>query len=241
MYTSDDVFIGQSKYLTVTAPAENEVVTINSTAQAPQESASISGIVRLFGPVSQNSSILMLQREVGETEYTEFDRFPAKDKTEWSFSEAVQGKYYDVTAALQVDKDNTATGNVITVTAPASGETIAIDTGVNISAPTSAPRVTCGDPDQTGNFNATLYFPNVKGAAAYYYEVGTTPGGTDIDKGPIEAPQNPNDDPKTNVYMQKEKDHFTRYAYTFCTTCDVYDLQNWSGWSPTTGFQCPAQ
>lgn len=240
MYAADDTFIGQSQYLTVTAPAANEVVVINSSAEAPVETASISGTVSLRGPVTEGSTLLMLQRQVGEIEYTEFDRQPAVTGQEWSFDDAVQGITYDITAALQVDKENTATGNVIVVAAPATGEQIVIDTGVNIPPPGSAPRLSCGDPDSTGGYNATLFFPYVEDAAAYYYEVGTSAGGNDVDKGPIPAPSDPASDPETNVYVKGDTDYFSRYAYTFCTTCDVYDTTNWSSWSPTLGFKCPS-
>lgn len=234
MYTSDGTFIGQSTYITVTAPANNEIVTINSTAASPSQAASIKGTVYLNGPVTQGSTILLLQRKSGSSEYAVIDRYPAKSSTTFAWTGAVSGTQYDLTASLQVNEQDTATGNVVTVSAPAEGVEIKIDTGVNLPAPTQTVSVSCGDADGTNHFNAKVSLPQVEGAMQYYLEVGTAAGSNNTYADTL--------DPNTSatVFVAGASPYFARYTYTKCSDCGTDDTSNWAGWSPTYGFTCPA-
>lgn len=234
MYDSKGTFIGQSSYLTVTAPAANEVVTINSTAKSEQP-ASLSGTVRLQGPVIQNSTLLVLQREVGKTDFTVIDRYPASNNTAWTWADAVAGTAYEVTAALQVNEQNEATGNVVTVTAPAVDMLITIDTGVNLSQTTQLPSVNCGNPDATNHFNARVSLPQYEAAKLYYLQVGTSAGANNVFKGTLQPNQS------ATVFVPAASPHFARYSYSACTDCTIEDTGNWAGWSPTLGFTCPVK
>lgn len=233
LYNSADTFIGQSTYLTVTAPASNEVVVINSTATPPSQAAAISGTITLNGSLVQNSTVILLQRKAGESDYSVVDRFAPTRTIEYKWSDAVGGTAYDITAALQVNEANTATGNVRTVTAPASDVAITIDTGVNLPAPTQTPSVACGDADATNHFNAVVSLPQIGAAKKYYLEVGTSAGANNTFRGEV----NPN--ATATVFVPASSPHFARYSYTSCTDCDITDTTNWAGWSPTLGFQCP--
>lgn len=233
LYTSTGDFIGQSTYLTVTAPAANEIVTINSSAAAPSQTAAISGTVKLQGPVDQNSTILLLQRKAGEAEYTPVNRYPAANNTAWSWDGAVSGTTYDITAALQVNEQNTATGEVVTVSAPAEAVVITIDTGVNLAAPTQTVSVNCGPPDGTNHHNASVSIPQYEGAQLYYLEVGTSAGANNTYADTVKPNQS------ATVFVAASSPYFARYSYTACTDCNVKDKGNWAGWSPTLGFQCP--
>lgn len=234
LYTSGGTFIGESSYITVTAPAANEIVTINSTATDPTQTAALSGVVRLQGPVAQNSTILVLQRKVGAAEYTTIDRYPAVNNTEWKWSGAVTGTAYEITAALQVNEQNTASGNVVTVTAPATGITVTIDTGVNLSAPTQTVSVDCGTPDGTNHFNARIGIPQNSNAKMYYLEVGTAAGSNNTFANTVKPDQSP------VVYVAGGSPYFARYSWSACADCNLKDTGNWAGWSPTYGFICNA-
>ena len=227
--------IGQSNVVSVTAPAANEILSIESTARPPVQRASISGVVHLKGPVDQNSTILMLQRRPGDAQYTEFDRLPAIDNAKWDWKDAVAGQRYEITAALQVDENNTSSGNVINTTAPAKDETITIDTKLSLAAPKDKPSVDCGGKDSADGYNAKISYAKIDKAKKYHITVGTSSSGSDTaDQTQIAS----NDDVALTVYIQKDKDYFSRYAYTYCTDCDTGDNQNWSDWSPTLGFKC---
>jgi hypothetical protein len=233
LYDSAGSFIGQSPYISITAPASNERIVINSTAVPPAQKATVSGTVNLNGPVQQNSTILVLQRKSGDTDYTEVNRYPAKSSVSFEWTDAVAGTTYDVTAALQVNETNTATGNVATVAAPASGVTITIDTNFNLPAPNSTPTKDCGSADQTNHFNVRVSVPQIEGAKKYNLEVGTSAGANNTYNGTL------NPDTSATIYIQANSPFFARYRYTACTDCDTSNSSNWSGWSPTLGFQCP--
>lgn len=234
LYNSAGTFIGESAYLTVTAPAANERVTINSTATQPAVPATISGTVTLQGPVQQNSTILVLQRKVGVAEFSVVDRYPAVNNTEWSWAGAASGSSYEVTAALQVNEQNIASGETVTVAAPAAGVKIVINTGVNLSAPTQLVKVDCGAPDGTNHYNARISIPQYPDAKLYYLEVGTAAGSRNVFGDTVQPNQ------VTTVYIPGNSPHFSRFSYSACTDCNLNDVGNWAGWSPTYGFVCEA-
>jgi hypothetical protein len=233
LYNSSGTFIGQSNYITVTAPANNELVTINSTAQAPSQKATITGNIKLNGNLQQGSTVLLLQRKSGQTDYQVIDRYPANKSIDYTWNGATAGVVYDITAALQVNEQNTATGNVVTVTAPATGVNLTIDTNFNLQPPTSTPQVSCGGADQTNHFNATISVPQIENAKKYQLEVGTSAGANNTLNQTLQPGQT------ANIYIPAESPYFTRYAYTACTDCEINNSSNWSGWSPTLGFKCP--
>lgn len=233
LYDSAGNFIGQSSYIQVTAPASNELITINSTATAPTQKSSIKGNISLNGQLDQNSTILLLQRKTGQSDYKVVNRYPANRSIDYEWKDAESGVHYDITAALQVNETNTATGNVRTVVAPATNVDIRIDTNFSLPAPTSTPTLTCGDPDQTNHFNARISVPQMSNAKKYHLEVGTSAGANNTFNGSL----NPNE--TATVYIPADSPYFTRYAYTSCTDCQINESSNWSGWSPTLGFKCP--
>lgn len=233
LYDSTGTFIGQSQYLTVTAPASNEIVVINSTASAPSQKATISGNISLSGNLEQNSTVLLLQRKIGDRDYSVINRFPANRSINFEWKDANQGTIYEITAALQVNEQNTATGNVITVSAPATNVNLRIDTNFQLNPPTQTPRITCGSPDGTNHFNVRIDVPQESNARRYHLQLGTSAGASNV----LNTSLNPNQ--TATAYIPANSPHFTRYAYTSCTDCEINDPTNWSGWSPTLGFSCP--
>lgn len=233
LYDANGNFIGQSSYLTVTAPATGETVRINSSATAPTQKAKISGKVTLNGNIVQNSTVLVLQRKIGETTYQEINRYPANSTVDYVWEDAVAGTTYDITATLQVNEQDAAIGNALTVAAPASNVNLTINTNFTMAAPTQPPTVKCGDPDQTNHFNAQVSVSRVENAKKYYMEIGTSAGASNTFSGEL----NLND--SARIYIPAESPYFARYAYTMCDDCNLSDSSNWSSWSPTLGFKCP--
>ena len=233
-----DNALSESKPISVVAPASGEVLKID-TNYSPEagEKTVIAGTVRLVGPVTQDSTILLLARTPEEEEYEAVERYPAKNNTEFIWDEAISGQEYYVTAALQVDGENTSSGNVLFVTAPSKDELITIDTNLSLDAPKNAPTVACGDPDSTGNYNAVLSYESIKNTEGYYLQVGTDKGGSDV-KGEVQKAKE-GIAAELNLYVEASKDYFSNYAYTYCTDCDLYHNQHWSSFSPVLGFSCP--
>lgn len=234
LYTKDGTFIGQSPYITVTAPAKNEKVVINSTASAPEQTATISGSINVNGPFEQGSTILLLQREHGDTsDHSVIERYSAEKSIDFEWKDAVAGKVYELTTVLQIDGDNSAKGNVVTVSAPAKDIDLELDTKFNLTAPNETARIACGSADSTNHYNAKIEFQQFENAKAYHLEVGTSPGANNIYNGQVEPRS------AATVFVNSNTDYFTRYAYTACDDCHISDPTNWSGWSPTIGFKCP--
>jgi len=238
MYTSTGTFIGESVYVVIAAPAQNEKFVINSTAVPPVSKATISGTVKVNGPIVQGSTVLLLQRKSGTSEYTEFQRLPAQSQVSFTWNNAASGSIYDIQAALQVNEQNSSTSNTATITAPASSLKLELNTNNSVSAPTQLPQISCGSPDATGGHNVTISYPNVSQAKQYWIEAGTQPGLRDIFGEVVPAASNQSVD--KNVYLKSDTNSYTRYAYSMCSDCKVDDLQNWSGFSPTLGFRCTA-
>jgi hypothetical protein len=233
-----DKEIGESKTIMLVAPASGEVLKIDTTYKPEAgEKAVIAGKVRLVGLVAQDSTILLLVRTPDEEEYEAVERYPAVNNTEFIWDGAVSGQQYYVTAALQVGGENTSSGNVLFVTAPATNELITIDTQMSLEAPKNAPTITCGDPDSTGNYNAALSYESIGGALGYYLEAGTKPGEKDV-LGEVQKSEE-EVAAKVTIYAKKDQDYFTQYAYTYCSDCNVFNNTNWSSFSPTLGFTCP--
>ena len=231
--------IGGSSVITAVAPASGEVLKIQSKAVAPgtETKASITGTVTINGAVTNGTTLLMLQRKTGEEEYTEFDRLEPASGIEWEYKEAISGQSYDITAALQLEGENVTSGTVVTTTAPAEDETIKIDTDLSLSAPPK-PTATCGDRESTGIYNVELSYAKVEDAQNYYLQAGTEPTNGDV-LNEAYTPPSDGSGPDVTVVAKENTDYFTRYAYTYCTNCNQHDTQNWSAWSPTTGYRCP--
>ncbi|NMC35668.1 hypothetical protein GYA49_01345 [Candidatus Beckwithbacteria bacterium] len=234
---SDGNDIGESPVISVTAPASNEFLRIVSAAKqpAPQpQTTKISGTIDLNGPVADNSTILVLQKKPSEQTYQVINRYSANDGQYWEWDNAISGVEYEITAALQVNDNNTATANAITVTAPANNETLTINTGVNLPTPSSQPKVlNCGN--ENGNqWPVSINYPGISNATMYWIQIGTQPGFNDVYNQMVSS-QNGSDKSVT-VNVNDQSYYYTRYAYADCDNCT--QSQDYSNFSNTLQFHC---
>lgn len=225
--------IGRSEELMITAPSSGQILRIYSEADPPDELGPISGTLRLNGPTQQGSTVLMLQRTPGETDYHAFDRIPAVNNARWSFDDAVAGNRYEITASLQVNEVNTTSGTVLRTTAPARDEVITIDTKFSLIPPSQSPTATCTSTSE-GQWNAVIRFPTVENAAQYWIEAGTRQGQRDLFGQRVAALPSAIE---RNVLVGEGVSTFARYAYAFSSACR--EEQCFSGYSPTLVFRCP--
>ncbi len=239
----EDKIIGESDPASAVAPAENEVLRIQSIAKDPtkEEKASISGIVRISGPIADGSEVALYQKKYGTsyTEFSEFQRIPAVDNSNWKWTKAIKGEKYEVQAVLQVAGVDSSHSNQVLATAPAKDEVLAIDTNLSLKAPTGKPSVKCGSIDDTGHYNATVTYKRIDKAALYTLEVGSKPNERDVAHEIKE--QTTKSDPAMEAYVKDGKKYYARYSYSGCSECDLEDKKNWSGYSPTLGFVCAAE
>lgn len=229
----DGLNIGESSKVTVAAPSTGQTLRIDSSAKPPDETVRISGSIRLSGPTDSNSTVLLLQRTPGETNFHAFDRVPAVNNATWVFDEAVSGKTYELTASLQVNEVNTTSGTVLRVTAPAKGEVITIDTRFSLNPPSQSPTAVCRDKSDN-RWNVILSFPTVENASQYWVEAGTSPGQRDLLSQRVAATATAI---QRNILINEGVSTFVRYAYSLNSACR--EEQCFSSFSPTLVFRCP--
>lgn len=165
--------IGTSNILTITAPALNEVLTINSSAILPPVPTSapaptnsqaaatvtpippqpsqtfISGNINLNGSTPPNSRIVILQTGLNSSNYqVAVNNVAPTDGTAWNWTGAQNATWYTLIAVLkQHNSDGTdtdiATSAPITVASPATGVVFTLNSGYSLSAPGGQITVTC--------------------------------------------------------------------------------------------------
>lgn len=234
-----DVIIGKTDPVTVAAPATNQYLQLVSSAQPPtqpqSERASVIGRIDLNGPVANNSSILILQRLPGQTKYEVIARIPAADGQTWSFDSATAGQQYELTAALQVNEQNTSSANAVTVTAPATNVTFRINTNVSLDAPGQPTLLTCGTQKADGKWPAEVHFAHVQNANAYWLQVGSAAGKDDIyNERRVRTKSNVE---QIIVDFLPNKPYYVRYAQAQCIDCR--SDQDYSAFSESVQFTCP--
>lgn len=235
---AQDVILGRSEEVTVAAPATNQYLQLVSTAQplqtASQTREAILGKIDLNGPVANNSSILILLRRPGETVYQPVVRIPAADGQTWSYDNALAGQLYEMTAALQVNEQNTSTANAVTVTAPAANVLFRINTNVSLDAPGSPQLLSCGSRKPDGKWPAELVFPHVANANSYWLQVGSQAGLNDVyNERRVRSKTN---EEKVVVDLENNKTYYVRYAQAQCSDCR--SDQDYSGFSTAAQVKC---
>lgn len=136
--SSDGAELSKSTPITVTAPASNQVITINVAGKGLTGVAEISGIVRVNGYFPSGSTISILAK-TPNTQYTVVrEGLPAQASTPMSTNKAVAGQEYTIVGYLY----NSAGSKIgesdpLVVDAPAKNEVLTINS--NAVAPTPAP------------------------------------------------------------------------------------------------------
>jgi hypothetical protein len=245
LWSSTGKQIGESSVITVTAPAAHELLIINSTAAAPTSESStgveISGVIQLNGDVPTGSTVVVYQRPSGTGEYqVAQDSLPAVNGTVWKWMGALPGKYYDIFATVKVagdpnqTHDDLGTSNTLTVAAPATNQTLKIDTGYQLSGPVGDVKMVCNTHNSDNTWSASLQFETIDGAETYWLQLGTNNGGNDLIN-QTQAAQD-SDYQKVNTTIKDSVVYYARYAYK-----NVADLStsNFSPFSPVTNVKCP--
>lgn len=144
--------VSTSDMITVAAPANGEVLTINSTSQPTNNTASISGTVDLNGPVPPGGSIAIATKSPVETQYNiVLEGLSATDGVSWTWSQAQEGAIYDVKAFLQVNGSNLYESESETVAAPATNEVLTL----NARTPSPTPQPT-NQPSQQASVRGSI-------------------------------------------------------------------------------------
>lgn len=259
LYDANGDEIGASSTLVLTAPAENEQLDINSAAQPPAKPAptasqpgqptptpqpatgAISGTINFNGQAPPNSRIVVFQRKSGTQNYqVAQDNISPQNGASWSFNGTV-GQSYDTLAVLKQKQSNgtdtdISDSNTITVTAPAANEVFTINSGFSLPQPTGSISVNCGNIN-SGNltWNATISFQSINGAASYWFQIGTTNGGTEL----ANQTQNASNSQYQTLTqsLQNGVTYYARYAYSNVQNQAAYS-STFSPLSQTTQLRC---
>lgn len=165
--------IGASSLLSVTAPAIDETLTINSSAQSPTivantptsvpttasapsstpvpaaPSAVVSGGINFNGAAPSNSRIVVFQKPLNGSSYqVAVDNISPIDGTAWQWNGAQASTWYTMIAILKQRNANgtdtdIATSAPVTIAAPATNVIFTINSGVSLQGPGGPITVTC--------------------------------------------------------------------------------------------------
>jgi len=256
--------IGTSSTLTVTAPALNETLTINSTAQppvtptpqptstpvpqaatatptsAPVAPVAISGSIDFNGVAPPNSRIVIFQKVYNSGNYqVAVDNITPTDGATWTWSSPAQSTWYDMIAVLKQRQSNgtdvdLSTSSMASVAAPATNVSFTLNSGFTLNAPSGNISVSCGNLSGATWF-ATLSIGPDNGAASYWYQIGTTSGGVNL----ANSTQNVSGtSPLTvSVSLTNGTTYYVQYAYSTLQNLNAGSSQ-FSPFSQVKQIQC---
>ncbi len=252
--TSNGVNIGKSQVLTVTAPASNEVLVINSNATppaqpqgstaspAPSSSTAISGSINFNGVAPQNSSVVILAAANGSGNYqVAVNGVQAANGSQWVWATAQPGVSYQLMAVLkQQNSNNTqtdvASSQSIIASAPASNEILTLNSNVQLGAPQGTVTISCTTKNSSNNtWNTQFNFPSQTGANGYWFQVGTTNGGNDLVNSTLNSQGSTNQ--VINATINDSVIYYARYAYTY--TPSPNSGSGFSSFSGSFQLKCP--
>lgn len=212
--------IGTSNIIVVTAPAAGELLQINSSAQAPATATptnqSISGNITINGSVPPGGSVVVYSRPTGTTQFNvAVNNVSPADGATWTWP-AQSGQSYDLVAVLKQPESNgtqqdAATSNTVTVTAPAANVLFTLNSGFQLPGPTGAMTISCGTHSSANTWTASVNFASVTGAGSYWFQVGSSSGGSDLVNTTQNATNNPTQ--SVNINVNDSVTYYARYAY----------------------------
>ncbi len=252
--------IGTSNTIVLTAPAQNELLEINSTALAPKPTpapssnpaegttntgSTISGYINLNGAVPQGATMVIISRQSGTTDFQVVqDSISPKDDALWSWNGGENGKSYDIKAVLKKPNgdgtfSDVSTSNQITVTSPAENQPLSINSSFLLPPPPGGRiALLCKTKNAaTNQWDAVLNYNSIDQANAYWFQVGTTSGGSDFVNTVL--PTTGGTLQTTNVTFNDSVTYYARYAYSYNGNASTNTPNDFSPFSSGTSFKCP--
>lgn len=202
---------------------------------------SLSGNITFNGIAPLNSRIVIFQKPYTTQNYqVAVDNITPVDGTTWTWTGATAGRWYDIIAVLKqkqsdgTDKD-LATSQSLSAAAPAKGITFTINSSVSLSAPSGSISVACNS--LSGNtWTATVSFESITGAQTYWYQIGTSNGGTETANNVLN-PKSGQNTQTVSLSLSKGTSYYVRYAYATVANIPAGSTQ-FSPFSSTTQIQC---
>lgn len=256
LYDANGNNIGTSSELTVVAPAKNETLSINSTAQVPLTPTPapntptpvpapvvISGSVNFNGAAQQNTRIVIFQRVTGSGNNFQVaqDNISPQNGVTWQWNGATAGTMYDIFASYKLRNANgtdtdLSDSSIISVAAPATNEVFTINSGYSVPQNNGQISSSCGSYNSGNNtWSATVTFGAIPNAQSYWIQIGTSNGGNQL----TNFTANANNQPQMvyNYTVQNNTTYYARYAYAFAPNLQA-NSNDFSPFSNTTSFNC---
>lgn len=231
--------IGQSVILSISAPANNEVLVINSNATSLPVNVSISGKIGINGSAPSGSTISVGQRISGTNQFNNvLSGIATSDGIAWSWNSAQQGSSYDLQAYLVNNGNTIAQSSILTVSAPAQNEVLNISVSSQPpQPPADAINVWCLTKGNNGRWQVKISYNNnqrIKNATTYRITLYAANSGNNLVSTDV-SPANPSDTQTltTDYVVVEGVSHFAQFAYTTCSSCS-----NFSAFSPSYQFNC---
>jgi len=236
LFAKNEELIGVSDIVRVLVPENNRLLNIKSMATAPEQKSVISGIVNLRGSYKSDSEVVISVRKDGRGGFKDIVTFPAESKRVWKFIESHSGQQYDVKAILKHKGKEVAHSRQKHIIAPSGNVKLKIDTGLKLSDPQESPFVVECKKKSSKKYDVKLTFPGIGDARAYWVRVGTKKYSGNRFNEP-EKTHNVGDDLSIKLRINKKKDYYVDYSYSYCKDCLTKD--SFSDFSPRLKFSCP--
>lgn len=215
-----------------TKTTKGGLATQAAAAETANEKIHLSGVVKVNGTVPEKSSILVLYRVLGSSNFIASSRISASNNSTWSLDLPI-GKTYEVKLAWQVDEDNYLVSETVTLTESSKITTTfnikVSNTSYNSSKPWNPTIDTCGTLSDN-KWSARLVLPKfADNIVSYHVQIGTTDGNNNI---------------LDHVYDQTERVVFTQALENDKEYYIHYQVKignkdsNWSDWSNMSKIKC---
>lgn len=219
------------------APSDNAYFVLDSRAEDPNDAKNkvISGTVKINGNFNSSSKVHIKVRVSGSGDYKTVTTVnPSNDSVNWQWNEAVSGTRYDVKPFIVQSGKDDIRGSAVSVTAPATGVKLVIDTKNNPKAPEHKPELESCKNIEGNKYQAKLKFKNIDGADKYWLIVGKSSGAMDVSDSIVN--NSGSTDPTLVVNINKDQNYYSGYAYTKCEDCDGKSA--YSAFSESLKFSC---
>ncbi|MBI2443010.1 MAG: hypothetical protein HYV40_03845 [Candidatus Levybacteria bacterium] len=233
-----------SPLLSVSAPATNEALSINSSLIPPVPTpVPISGTININGYIPSGSTLSVAARQTGTTAFSPFvSNLQATDGTSWTYTSGLSGTSYDLQASLINNGTTVSQSQILTVPAPASVEVLTINTQNQPAAPLANSMTnSCVGKNPLTNLWQVQITYNTNNAVSnvdqYLLTIGNTQGGNQF-VNTTSAPSNPSSPNQSQSYttgflFTEGQTYYTQWAYATCASCNTFS-QN----SPSLQFYC---
>lgn len=237
---SGGVNITQSQVVLITAPAFNESLTINSTAQSPvPATTAVSGTINLNGSTPPGATIFIGVRPTGVGNFNTFTSgIAVVNGVSWAWGSAISGTAYDFQASIISNGTIINQSQILTVAAPAVSEVLTI----NAQTPPPAPPAnsmtnSCSSMNGGNQWQVNFTYNNnsvIQNAQQYQLTVGTSQGSNNLIN-ITTSPSNPNQSQTYNTgnLFNSGTTYYAQYAYSTCSNCNTF-----SSFSPSLSFYC---